>query len=348
MKKQLSRILALTLALLIAFSGSALAHSGRTDSSGGHRDNKNKSGLGSYHYHCGGHPAHLHEDGVCPYAPKDTIKVSNLPSQMNPGDKVQLDWQVTQYSGSSAVEWSSSNLAVAQISSGGMLSAVGEGSAKITAQLPNGQKTFTVKVSIVRVSKITLSPSTKTPAAGTVMHISSAITPANAAVQDLVWDSSNEKVAIPLGDGNILLVGPGKCKITARALDKGKKSASISLNVQKASAPADRESILSQLPEGFAITGKSGSSGIRFAQEIGLPFVLTYPDGLPFAMGSKGEAVKDIQTHLKQLKYFKKNITGTYGKNTEDALSAFYTAHGEVYDSEVSAVDYDWIMSAVD
>lgn len=43
------------------------AHSGRTDSSGGHKDNKNKSGLGSYHYHCGGNPAHLHTDG-CPYS----------------------------------------------------------------------------------------------------------------------------------------------------------------------------------------------------------------------------------------------------------------------------------------
>lgn len=45
----------------------AEAHSGRTDSRGGHKDNKNKSGLGSYHYHCGGYPAHLHENGVCPY-----------------------------------------------------------------------------------------------------------------------------------------------------------------------------------------------------------------------------------------------------------------------------------------
>ncbi len=45
----------------------AEAHSGRTDSNGGHRDNKNKSGLGSYHYHCGGHPAHLHTNGICPY-----------------------------------------------------------------------------------------------------------------------------------------------------------------------------------------------------------------------------------------------------------------------------------------
>lgn len=45
----------------------AEAHSGRTDGHGGHRDNKNKSGLGSYHYHCGGYPAHLHTNGVCPY-----------------------------------------------------------------------------------------------------------------------------------------------------------------------------------------------------------------------------------------------------------------------------------------
>lgn len=45
----------------------AEAHQGRTDSQGGHHDYKNKSGLGGYHYHCGGYPAHLHPNGVCPY-----------------------------------------------------------------------------------------------------------------------------------------------------------------------------------------------------------------------------------------------------------------------------------------
>lgn len=44
----------------------AEAHSGRTDSQGGHHDYKNKSGLGSYHYHHG-QKAHLHPNGVCPY-----------------------------------------------------------------------------------------------------------------------------------------------------------------------------------------------------------------------------------------------------------------------------------------
>lgn len=67
--KKYCRIFAalLTVVVLMVSSVTAFAHSGRTDSRGGHKDNKNKSGLGSYHYHCGGHPAHLHNGGVCPY-----------------------------------------------------------------------------------------------------------------------------------------------------------------------------------------------------------------------------------------------------------------------------------------
>lgn len=49
----------------------SFAHSGGTDASGGHRDNKNKSGLGSYHYHHGYGP-HLHSNGVCPYMQNTT------------------------------------------------------------------------------------------------------------------------------------------------------------------------------------------------------------------------------------------------------------------------------------
>lgn len=65
----MQRIVAAVSALLFVFvfSVSAFAHGGRTDSSGGHKDNQNVSGLGPYHYHCGGNPPHLHNNGVCPY-----------------------------------------------------------------------------------------------------------------------------------------------------------------------------------------------------------------------------------------------------------------------------------------
>ena len=65
-KKRPISILLIILSI-ISIGVNAYAHSGRTDSSGGHKDNNNKSGLGSYHYHCGGHEAHLHPNGVCPY-----------------------------------------------------------------------------------------------------------------------------------------------------------------------------------------------------------------------------------------------------------------------------------------
>ena len=66
-KKTTKTIIALLIAMPLT-TQLAFAHSGRTDSNGGHKDNKNASGLGSYHYHCGGHPAHLHNNGVCPYS----------------------------------------------------------------------------------------------------------------------------------------------------------------------------------------------------------------------------------------------------------------------------------------
>lgn len=65
-----SLLLAATITLTPAAS---LGHGGRTDGAGGHKDNKNASGLGSYHYHHGQGP-HLHPNGVCPYSAKTTTK----------------------------------------------------------------------------------------------------------------------------------------------------------------------------------------------------------------------------------------------------------------------------------
>ena len=72
------KIIAALMMLSLLFAPASYAHSGRTDAYGGHHDNKNVSGLGSYHYHCGGHPAHLHPNGVCPYeAGSSTSNSSN-------------------------------------------------------------------------------------------------------------------------------------------------------------------------------------------------------------------------------------------------------------------------------
>lgn len=76
MKKYYKKIMSIVLIItgILSISICSYSHSGRTDSNGGHKDKNNKSGLGGYHYHCGGYPAHLHPNGVCPYSSSSSSK----------------------------------------------------------------------------------------------------------------------------------------------------------------------------------------------------------------------------------------------------------------------------------
>ncbi|WP_331654420.1 peptidoglycan-binding protein [Aminipila sp.] len=78
MSRKRNSILAVIISIALTCSsfGLAFGHSGRTDSSGGHHDYNNVSGLGYYHYHHGMGP-HLHPNGICPYATTSVSKSSN-------------------------------------------------------------------------------------------------------------------------------------------------------------------------------------------------------------------------------------------------------------------------------
>ena len=96
-KKKILLTCTVLLIVCVACILTAIAHSGRTDSNGGHRDNNNVSGLGGYHYHCDGYPPHLHTNGACPYKTSNTTSSSNtteenlrekygIPSNLNDKD----------------------------------------------------------------------------------------------------------------------------------------------------------------------------------------------------------------------------------------------------------------------
>lgn len=96
-------ILFVLAAMLLFFVSPAYSHSGRTDSSGGHRDTKNASGLGSYHYHHGYGP-HLHPNGVCPYlsAPsKPALAPAPAPA---PQTKIFIDGKLTNFAQQPVIE----------------------------------------------------------------------------------------------------------------------------------------------------------------------------------------------------------------------------------------------------
>lgn len=151
---------------IVGLSFSSYAHSGRTDSSGGHRDNKNKSGLGSYHYHCGGHPAHLHKNGVCPYTSKSsssTKPVSAEPVTVK-ATKIEIEENIeTMYVGDTEtltatispsnvtnkkITWKTSDKDIVTIDSNGKITAKKVGTAEITASTSNG-KTSSIKINVI-------------------------------------------------------------------------------------------------------------------------------------------------------------------------------------------------------
>lgn len=153
---KIKKIIALAISLLICTS-TTYGHSGRTDSNGGHRDKKNVSGLGPYHYHCGGYPAHLHPNGVCPYkssGASSTPKTSSKPAQSTPNPNINNVYlihtmpqmtvgdsyvnEAVSNNKSASLNWSSSNTSVATVDYTGKVTAVGVGTAIITVS--NGYK----------------------------------------------------------------------------------------------------------------------------------------------------------------------------------------------------------------
>ncbi len=90
------RGLILCLVIVMLLSSVTFGHSGRTDSSGGHKDNKNKSGLGSYHYHHGIGP-HLHSNGICPYAPVKESSITSTKSSTSYSSYIKYDKEVETY-----------------------------------------------------------------------------------------------------------------------------------------------------------------------------------------------------------------------------------------------------------
>ena len=178
MRKNKAKIIAILAIILsiISIGMNAYAHSGRTDSSGGHKDNKNKSGLGSYHYHCGGYPAHLHTNGVCPYSSSSSssksstssssasntkttpmvpttisvtdIKINESITSLKVGESQKLTATITPDDATDKnITWKSSDESIATVSATGEVVAKKYGTVDITATSSNG-KISTIKINI--------------------------------------------------------------------------------------------------------------------------------------------------------------------------------------------------------
>ena len=252
-KKNVSKKVAiLTIALIVILCMPVVnfAHSGRTDSSGGHKDNKNVSGLGSYHYHCGGNPAHLHTGGVCPYSSAASTPAPASSSSSSPSvsktttpssttsttpktvsvayiDIAENDFEIligetkelsaTVYPSNATnkkITWESSNEEVVKIDSKGEITALGIGDVIITAKASNGEED-NVKVTVkpIEISEIKLTETEINLKVDETATIQATILPENATEPSVEWVSENEEIA-SVENGIITAKSAGTTTIT--------------------------------------------------------------------------------------------------------------------------------------
>ena len=193
------------------------------------------------------------------------------------------------------VTWTSSKDEVASVKDG-VITAVGEGTATITAKAGEKEATCQVKVSkkLVSVSSITLDKQKLAMLEGEIETLNATVMPDDATDPSVTWSSSNEEVAT-VKDGVVTALVAGKATITATS---GEKTASCEVAVSIVPIPAS--AIRLDKSEVDMVNGETttlvatvtpADTTDRITWESDKPEVVTVEDGVITAVYKGGATV---------------------------------------------------------
>ena len=161
---------------------------------------------------------------VLPLQPKKTEKLTATVSPSDADNKT--------------VKWTTSSSAVATVNSNGKVTAKGKGTAIIKATAADGSgENATCTVTVVTpkksVSSVTLKKTSLTMQVGKTEILKVTVKPTNAVIKNVIWTSSNTKVATVDSKGKVKAIGKGTATITATAADGSGKNAACKVTVVK-------------------------------------------------------------------------------------------------------------------
>ena len=134
---------------------------------------------------------------------------------------------------SNKVVWSSSDSSVATVNAMGVVLAVGQGKATITATsaLDAAVKTtLEVNVSLPAVQSLSISPNSLSLTQGKTAQLSVTVSPSGAS-NEVTWSSSNDNVVTVSQAGLVTAVGEGTATVTVTSAVNSDKTASITVTV---------------------------------------------------------------------------------------------------------------------
>lgn len=233
-KRKILTILLITLSL-ISININLFAHSGRTDSNGGHKDNQNKSGLGSYHYHCGGYPAHLHPNGVCPYASsQSTSSGSSSNSSKNTSSSTSSSTsnnasQNTSNNNSKNTSTSTSNSTSSSSSSSSSTGTVNQNSGTSTTVTESTSE----ENNEIEAKEIQIENPIAELEEGNIYLLTTKVIPNDAVNQNIMWESEDKSIATVTSNGWVTGVKPGIVNLTASTSNGVTKTIAIEIVAKK-------------------------------------------------------------------------------------------------------------------
>lgn len=174
---------------------------------------------------------------VCiPYVAVTSVTLDKSTATLEKGKTLNLTATVLPENASvKSVSWSSGNTNVANVDQAGKVTAVGGGTATITAKCGDCSATCTVTV-VVPVSGVSLNENSLTMTEGESVTLVTSIVPADATDQALSWSSSNPAVASVDESGLVLALNEGAATIIVSTHDGG-KTASCAVTVKPAFVP---------------------------------------------------------------------------------------------------------------
>ncbi len=154
------------------------------------------------------------------------VKLTPGSAQLDVGQTLQLTPHIQPSNASNQnVNYSTSNDAIATVSSDGLVSAISPGNAVITVTTVEGEFTATCHVQVksanVAVTGVTISPTTVELRPGETVLLTANIQPEGATNQDVSWSTNNASVATVDDNGLVTTITNGNALITVTTADGG-------------------------------------------------------------------------------------------------------------------------------
>lgn len=271
-------------------------------------------------------PKTIINNGLCKkLIQAEKIVLDNSVLSVKPGKLVKLTATVTPNNAvNKTVTWSSSNASVATVSETGLVKAVKNGTAVITAKTSNGLTAQCTVTVATPVSSFSVSPAkTKTMSIDGTFTFKAKIYPSTADDKTLLYSSSNEDVAVVDENGKVTAVSAGMTKITVTAKSNPEKTRTVTVYVRPdrvsiTSRKATEDGITlkwsqSEYAEGYVVYRRNSASGKGYNMgEV----VSDDPDDLTF---TDSKAVKG-----KYYYYYVKSYVTVNGKRLYSSASKIY------------------------